>query len=342
VEVARQPALQPACTYPVAEGLEVQTETPRVAQMRKFVLEMLFSERNHYCMVCEMSGDCELQTLAYKYGLDHWTYRSPNQSFPVDGSRKYFIMDHNRCILCRRCVRACADLAASHTLGMRMRGSKTMISADMDVAFGDSTCVSCGSCLQVCPTGALVDRKSAYMGRNVQTERTASTCTGCAVGCQTQVVTRAGHPLRIEGDWAGLNGGVMCRKGRFEPVYDAKARVATPLLRKNGKLEATDIDDALETIAGKMRAAGGKGVKAWTTAAMSNEVLAAFAATFSMTGADQGIIEAAPAAAEVLELDGTLASLTRPMSSSWPAATRSMSPRFSATASRRRSTARRR
>ena len=184
-----------------------------------------------------------------------------------------------------------------------------MICADMDASFGDSTCVECGTCLQVCPTGALVDRKSAYMGRNVQIERTASACTGCAVGCQTQVVTRAGHPLRVEGEWSGPNGGVLCQRGRFEPLAGDRARVAAPLIRKGGALTEATLDEAIEMIAGRMRAAGGKGTKAWTTAAMLDAELAAFASTFTMSGADMGVLEAAPAAAEVLEGGGTLADL---------------------------------
>jgi formate dehydrogenase major subunit len=115
VEIERQRTLQPACTFPVAEGMKVETESPKVIEERKFVLQMLFSERNHYCMFCEMSGDCELQALAYRYGMDQWTYQNPYPKIPVDGTRKYFIMDHNRCILCRRCIRACGELAANHT-----------------------------------------------------------------------------------------------------------------------------------------------------------------------------------------------------------------------------------
>ena len=191
VEIERQRTLQPACTFPVTEGMRVETESPKVVEERKFVLQMLFSERNHYCMFCEMSGDCELQALAYRYGMDHWIYQNPYPKIPVDGTRKYFIMDHNRCILCRRCIRACGELAANHTLGVKFRGAKTMISADMDVPFGQSTCVACGTCLQVCPTGALVDRKSAYTGRHTQVERTKSVCMFCSVGCGIEIITRA-------------------------------------------------------------------------------------------------------------------------------------------------------
>lgn len=292
VEVAKVPALQPSCTYPVAEGMEVQTETPKVVQMRKFILEMLFSERNHYCMYCEMSGDCELQALAYRYGLDHWTYPSPHGKYPVDGTRKYFLMDHNRCILCRRCIRACGDLVANNTLGLKYRGAKTMICADMDAPFGDSTCVSCGTCLQVCPTGALVDRKSAYMGRESQVEKTQSACQACSVGCGIQVVKRAGHVLRVEGDWQSHNGGVLCEAGRFTPVYETRQRLGAPMVRKNGALAEVGWDEALDAIAARIKEAGGRRVKAWTTGKVLSETMNQFVELFrGKLGAAVGMLE---------------------------------------------------
>jgi formate dehydrogenase major subunit len=250
VEVKGMPALQTACTFPIREGMEVQTESPRVNQARKFVLELLFSERNHYCMYCEMTGDCELQSLGYRFGIDHWVYPTYTKRFPVDATRQYFIMDHNRCILCRRCVRACGEFVANHTLGVRQRGADSMIQADTDVPFGESTCISCGSCLQVCPTGALVDKRSAFMGRDIETEHIKSICSQCSIGCGMEVVTRAGNVLRVEGDWdAPVNAGLLCQMGRFDPLYDERQRITKPLLRKNGKLKEIDWGEALEAVA---------------------------------------------------------------------------------------------
>ena len=161
VEIERQRTLQPACTYPVTEGMVVQTESEKVVAARKFVLEMLFSERIHYCMYCPVSEgegktDCELQAAAYRYGLDSWQY-APNyaKKWPVDASRKYFLMDHSRCILCRRCIRACDEVVANHTLGLRERGARTMVVADGGVPFGASSCVSCGSCCRSAPPALL-------------------------------------------------------------------------------------------------------------------------------------------------------------------------------------------
>jgi len=157
VEIERQRVLQPACTFPVAEGMVIATESDKVTAARKMVLQLLFAQRLHYCMYCAESGgsedvECELQKLAYRYQLDSWTF-APNtlKRWPVDASRSHFVMDHNRCIMCRRCVRACDEIVANHTLSIRGRGARTMIIADDDVPFGESSCVSCGTCLQVCP-----------------------------------------------------------------------------------------------------------------------------------------------------------------------------------------------
>ncbi|MDD5711573.1 MAG: molybdopterin-dependent oxidoreductase [Smithellaceae bacterium] len=250
VEVKGQRNLQTACSYPISEGMEIETESPRVVKARKLVLDMLFSERNHFCMFCEASGDCELQTLGYRYGLDHWLYPTYTKPFPIDATQKFFLMEHNRCILCQRCSRACGELVANHTLGLRQRGTDTMIHADTYLPWGESTCITCGTCLQSCPTGAIIERRSSFTGRSGQTEKTASTCSQCSIGCGIKVVTRGGQVLRIEGDWgAEVNGGLLCKRGRFDPLFEGRARYTEPLLRRDGKLSPADWDLILTTVA---------------------------------------------------------------------------------------------
>ncbi|MBM3792377.1 MAG: 2Fe-2S iron-sulfur cluster binding domain-containing protein, partial [Acidobacteria bacterium] len=247
VEVSGQRGLQPACTFPAANGLKVETETDKVNQARRFVLELIFSERNHFCMYCEMSGDCELQKLAYRFKLDHMIYPTYTQSFPVDASPAYHLLDHNRCVLCRRCVRACAELAANHTLDLRQRGAFTMVHADMNLAIGDSSCVSCGTCLDVCPTGALTDKRSAFMGREEETERVRTVCNRCSLGCGVEFVLRGGNVLRVDGDWdSAVSHGILCKKGRFEPLYEERRRVLSPQVRRNGRLVDVSWEEAVK------------------------------------------------------------------------------------------------
>ena len=275
VEVKGMRGLQTSCTCPVAEGMEVQTETEAVVEARAFSLQLLFSERNHYCMICQESGDCELQELAYEHGLDHWRYPRAYEKMAVDASHPYIIMEPNRCVLCTRCVRACAEIAANHTLGLRERGSETMICADTNVPLGESTCVSCGVCLQVCPTGALIDTRSAYGGHEEELVHTLSTCTQCSVGCTIDIVSRGGRVLRVDGVWdSGPSDGLLCVDGRFKPLYEERKRITAPQMRTNGKLTGTTWDEALATIVEKLTS---ESVVGLTSCATTNEALDAFA-----------------------------------------------------------------
>jgi len=274
VEVAGQRNLQAACVFPISEGMEVLTESPRVTKARKLVLDMIFAERNHYCMYCEASGDCELQALGYRYGLDHFTYSTYTTQFGLDASRKDFVMEQNRCVLCSRCIRACSDLVANHTLGLRRRGAKSMVHADANIPFGESSCVECGTCMQVCPTGALFDKRSAFMGRDKQVEHVKSTCGQCSIGCSTDIITRGGNVLRIEGDWDGaVNGGLLCKLGRFNPLYESRQRITTPLVRRKGKLEEATWSEALQTVAKQAEKADAGETGVLTSSFATNEAL---------------------------------------------------------------------
>ncbi len=274
VEVEGQRALQTSCTFPVIEGMVIRTESPRVVAARKLVLDMLFSERNHFCMYCEASGACELQALGYRYGIDHWVYPTYRQPYLVDASHPQLLMEQNRCILCGRCVRACGDLVANHTLGLRGRGTETRVHPDSSLPWGASSCISCGTCMQVCPTGALSEKRSAYMGQGVLTETVQSTCSRCSIGCGISVVTRGGRIVCIKGDWeAAVNGGLLCRVGRFDPLTEKRARITTPLIRRKNHLESVTWETAIQTLAKRIEAATPDELGALATSHATNEAL---------------------------------------------------------------------
>ncbi len=254
VEVEGARTLQPSCTMPVSDNMVVHTDTPKTREARKFVLSMIFSERNHFCPYCQVSGgDCELQNAAYAEDMTHWPLQPNWQPYPVDASHPFIIIENNRCILCRRCVRACGELVGNFTLGIEERGSNSKLIADLGTPLGESSCIGCGTCVQVCPTGAMIDRWSAYQGRETEVETTKTTCVGCSVGCGLDVLTRDNRLVRIEGDWdVEANKGLLCEVGRFDPMEEDRERILTPMVRKDGALKAATWDDAYEAIASKL------------------------------------------------------------------------------------------
>ncbi len=156
VEIEGQKKLQASCLTKVAQDMVVRTDTPRLREYRKLIVELLFAERNHVCSVCVLNGACELQTLAAELGVDHIRLSPRYPELAVDISHERFGLDHNRCILCTRCVRVCDEVEGAHTWDVAGRGADCLIVSDMGTAWGASdTCTGCGKCVQVCPTGAL-------------------------------------------------------------------------------------------------------------------------------------------------------------------------------------------
>jgi bidirectional [NiFe] hydrogenase diaphorase subunit len=159
VEIASSPKLFPACTTLAAEGMVVTTNSERLQRYRRLTLELLLAERNHVCAVCVANGHCELQSLAAHCGVDHVRYEYQSPRWPVDQTHPLFGMDHNRCVLCTRCVRVCWQIEGAATKGVAGRGAHCEIISDLKQPWGESdSCSWCGKCVMGCPTGALFYR----------------------------------------------------------------------------------------------------------------------------------------------------------------------------------------
>ncbi len=162
VEIAGLNKLVPACVTKVTDGMVVTTNSERLQRYRRMIVELLFTERNHICAVCVSNGHCELQSLAMTLGMDHVRYDYTFPKCAVDPTHRLFGIDHNRCVLCGRCVRVCWYIEGAGTKNFSGRGTQSRIVSDLNAPWGNSrTCTSCGKCVQACPTGALFSKGAA-------------------------------------------------------------------------------------------------------------------------------------------------------------------------------------
>ena len=218
VEVKGARTLVTSCVYPVSEGMEVYTNSPRVLAARKKTLELLLSDHDKECLSCVRSGKCELQTLCQEYGVDNaHEYEGSMNKFEIDDSAPHMIRDNNKCILCRRCVAACEAFQSVGVIGANNRGFVTSIGSPFDMPLNSTSCVYCGQCIAVCPTGALYEKDAtdpifAALG---DPEKTVFVQTAPAV--RAALGEEFGYPIGtgVEGKMAAA-----LRRLGFDGVYD--------------------------------------------------------------------------------------------------------------------------
>jgi predicted molibdopterin-dependent oxidoreductase YjgC len=221
VEVQGARFLQAACVTTVWDGMVVTTNSPRVMRGRKLTLEMMLANHPRDCLVCDVSGSCELQDLAYEYQVEVPEWGNKGTRYKVDSDSNPFIrVDFNKCILCRRCVQACAEVQGRFVWGVANRGFNECIVAGADTTMLEARCESCGQCVAYCPTGALSDKMSYGLGRAHQVQKVTTTCSYCGVGCQFDLNVKDGRVIGVTSNPAApVNRMALCVKGRYGYDY---------------------------------------------------------------------------------------------------------------------------
>jgi formate dehydrogenase major subunit len=235
VEVEGRAGTPASCTTPVAEGMKVRTQTPLVAKLRRNVMELYISDHPLDCLTCSANGDCELQDMAGAVGLREVRYGQDGQNhldLKADETNPYFTYDPSKCIVCSRCVRACADVQGTFALTIEGRGFASRVAAGQGETFLGSECVSCGACVQACPTATLNEKSVIELGTPERSVTT--TCAYCGVGCSFRAEVRGEQVVRMVPAKDGkANHGHSCVKGRFAWGYAThRDRILKPMIRK--------------------------------------------------------------------------------------------------------------
>ena len=235
VEIDGRNGAPASCTTPVAEGLVVHTQTTRLKQLRRGVMELYISDHPLDCLTCAANGDCELQDMAGAVGLREVRYGFAGENHldaAKDESNPYFTFDAAKCIVCSRCVRACEEVQGTFALTIEGRGFDSKVSPSAGEAFLDSECVSCGACVQACPTATLMEKSVIEIGQPEHS--VVTTCAYCGVGCSFKAEMRGDEVVRMVPYKDGkANHGHSCVKGRFAWGYATHPdRVLTPMLRE--------------------------------------------------------------------------------------------------------------
>jgi predicted molibdopterin-dependent oxidoreductase YjgC len=251
VEVEGARTLVASCAYPVAKKMVVRTNTPRVWDARKLVLEFLLSDHPYDCMTCEKSGSCKLEKYAYEYGIRKSRFAGEAHSYPIRAANPFFERDYNKCILCGRCVTVCHEIQYCEAVDYSKRGFATKIAASFDRPMQETPCVYCGNCVSVCPVGALSEKAGRFQGREWELKKIPTICSYCGVGCTLILNVKDNQILKVTSDRdRGMNRGWTCVKGRFGFDYvHSPDRLTDPLIKEDGKFRTASWDEAMGFVA---------------------------------------------------------------------------------------------
>jgi len=241
-----------SCSTIVEEGMEVFTNSPYIENLRRDIIDLILSDHPYDCMVCEKAGSCELQELAYKYGIRTPVFSGERRIYKKRDGNPFIERDMEKCILCGRCVKVCDEVQGVGAIDYAYKGFGTKICPPFE---RDLDCEFCGQCVAICPTGALVGKASLGKGRQRDIKQVETVCPYCGCGCNLTLHVSGDEVIRVTSDQQTINEGWLCVKGRFGFSFiNSPDRLKTPLIKKNGVFVEASWEEALSTIADRMRA----------------------------------------------------------------------------------------
>jgi predicted molibdopterin-dependent oxidoreductase YjgC len=255
VEVEGNASLVPACASAVASGMIVHTESEPVVEARRLLLDLMLSDHPQDCLTCEQSGACRLQEYCYRYGVERSSFAAVEpKALPIESDNQLIERDMNKCILCGKCVRVCQEVQVTNAIDFTNRGYDSLIAASFDHPLDTSFCRFCGQCVDMCPTGALVN-KQLKGTRSWERTSVRTTCPFCGVGCNFDLNVKDGAVLGVTAAYdAPVNQGALCVKGRFHTdMITSTDRITTPLIKRDGVFEEATWDEALDLVARRLK-----------------------------------------------------------------------------------------
>ncbi|HEV2706032.1 MAG TPA: 2Fe-2S iron-sulfur cluster-binding protein, partial [Pyrinomonadaceae bacterium] len=255
VRIEKMPKLQTSCTITCTDGMVVTTESEEIEKAQRGMVEFLLANHPLDCPVCDRGGECELQEMVFDWGQLEERFTERKNYYPEKFLSPIVANDPQRCILCKRCTRVCDEWMGEDAIEAGGRGAHTVIGT----YGGWLNCSQCGNCIEVCPTGTLLDATYRHQTRPWELSRTTTTCTFCSDGCQLSLGSRGGEVMRsVARDRYvnGHNGEFLCIKGRFaHPFVNHEERLRTPLVRykKGGRLIPATWDEAIRFAAARLQ-----------------------------------------------------------------------------------------
>lgn len=240
-----------SCTTFAEEGMEVITNSPYIENLRRDIIDLILSDHPYDCMVCQKTGECELQELAYKYEIRKPIFKGERRVYPKKDGNPFIERDMEKCILCGRCIKICDEVQGVGAIDFAYKGFETKVCPPFE---RDLNCEFCGQCVMVCPTGALVGKEWIGRGRYWTIKEVDTTCPYCGVGCSITLHVKGNEIIRVTSkEDRGVNNGLLCVKGRFAHEFvSSPDRLQKPLIRKDGELQTATWDEALDYTAKRL------------------------------------------------------------------------------------------